>query len=82
MIRANSAFNHKGQAECRACAATPPASRTAADRLSAAAASNTRMFTHDNEFCVHVCDCRFSSDIADAQIVSLQNTHAQRQDVE
>lgn len=47
------------------------------DHLSAAAASNTGMFTHSNEFCVRSWDFRFPMTLpmSGNRFVFLQNAH-------
>lgn len=59
------------------------------DNLSAAAASNTAMFTHDNEFRAYAWDCRFPMTLLmragkhrNKLCFFLQNTHMRRKNVE
>lgn len=58
------------------------------DNLSAAAASNAGMFTHDNEFRVYAWDCRFPMTLLmragkhRSKLCFLQNTHMRRKNVE
>lgn len=59
------------------------------DNLSAAAASNTAMFTHDNEFRAYAWDCRFPMTLLmragkhrKKLCFFLQNTHMRRKNVE